>query len=174
MTTYKDSLETERKGLARILPHIKAKASGGRYVVTDKGRLSRLLQMEAGDALMNLDDDSVVGVEIKTEEEYTSNLFLETWSNREWLTKGWLYTQGADWLIYQFLDKEGVFWCCELPKLKEWAFGKGSARGHLHEYREAGQNRCRQKNDSRGRIVPIDVLMSAKILFRRPLSPPLD
>ncbi len=73
-------------------------------------------------------------VEIKIEQAWTGNLFLETWSKRNLEDKashaelgsapGWLLKTRADLLLYYFLDTDDLV---TLPvfRLKQWAFGSG-------------------------------------------------
>lgn len=155
MSTIDACRRVESRGLALLLPAIGAVALEGRYVVTNKGRLSRELQIRAGDVLFNAKKNGdVVGVEIKIEESTTGNLFLETWSNRKWRTPGWLVTNNADLLCYMFLDSLTVH-VGSLPRLASWAFGDGEGEGQIYRYREVKQRKREQLNDTWARLVPV-------------------
>lgn len=99
-------------------------------------------------------------VELKAEQRYTQNLFLETWSNLPAFTLGWMYTSTADLLAYYFCDNQQLY-VFPLPELKRWAFGVGEKEGQIYKYREATQNRYNQINLTRGRIVPINAIQRA-------------
>src|SRR5262245_21478877 len=104
-------------------------------------------------------------VELKAEQKFTGNLFLEVWSNRPARTLGWLFTSRADLLAYYFCDNRQLF-VFSLPKLQDWAFGIGSAQGAIYAYPEKVQTRYNQLNYSFGRCVPIKTLDDAKVPMR--------
>src|SRR5438067_291333 len=97
--------------MARMLPFINEK-SGGRYVVTNKGNLSPVLQRRAGDVLFNDGGGRIWAVECKTEEvDKHGNFFLEHWSNKCFRHQkdGWMRTQRADILLYHFLEPGDLY-----------------------------------------------------------------
>ena len=88
------------------------------------------------------------------------NFFLETWSNREWFTLGWMYKLQADVLLYYFLQERELY-SIKVPALKEWAFGVGDGQGAIYKYLERKQSKYNQRNDTWGRCVPIAELQKA-------------
>ena len=140
-------------------PFIRARAKEGHFVTTDKGRLSQELQKKYGDLFFNAPDDRLYAVEFKAEQRHTGNLFIETWSNRHRYTRGWLDHLDTDYLLYFFEDRCWLY-SMEFPKLKAWAFGNGENDGLVYQYPEKKQRAYNQLNDTWGRIVPVEVLMS--------------
>ena len=166
MNAFTTASLVEQRGLAILLPYLEERAFKGRIVSTARGTLARTLQQDFGDYLLNTHDRTVWAVEIKVEQAWTGNLFLETWSNRNLESKathaelgstpGWLIKTRADMLLYYFLDSDDLV---TLPvfRLKQWAFGSGD-EGGIYRFREKRQGRYAQANDSWGRCVPVDVL----------------
>jgi hypothetical protein len=180
VNAFEDARCVEREIMKLVLPFIGERAMDGRFVVTDKGRLSKELQALAGDVLFNrIDPDTgngrLVCVEVKGERKWTGNLFLEVWSNRSYdpahpLRPGWLISSQADLLLYGFLTGARLpgepwydtcpFYAMSLPRLQTWAFGCGETPGRIWhpDFREVTQRAYCQKNETVGRIVPISVL----------------
>lgn len=101
------------------------------------------------------------GIELKVEQSNKwSNFYLETWSNREWFTLGWLYKLQADTLLYFFIEQKTLY-SIRVPALKQWAFGVGDGQGNIYKYPERKQSKYNQKNDTWGRCVPIAELQKA-------------
>jgi hypothetical protein len=156
----------EHRGLAVLLPYLEEKAYRGRLVSTAKGPLSRTLQKSFGDFFMNVDAETVRSLEIKVERQWTGNVFLETWSNRNLedpnahyehgSTPGWLVTSRADLLLFYFLDTDDLV-TVPLLRLKRWAFGSGP-QGGVYAWPEKRQGRYGQANDTWGRCVPVEHL----------------
>lgn len=95
-------------------------------------------------------------VELKAEENNKhGNFFLETWSNKPRETRGWLYTNQADWLYYHFLDMNVVY-CMSFHKLREWI-----ETPRFFACPERRQGKRKQLNEAWGRCVPIGVLQRA-------------
>jgi hypothetical protein len=115
---------------------------------------------------MNTDADTVWSIEIKVEQFWTGNLFLETWSNRNLDDKashaergsrpGWMVSTRADLLASYFLDTDDLV-VVPLFRLKRWAFGSGE-EGGIYAWPEKRQARYAQANDTWGRCVPVEVL----------------
>lgn len=101
-------------------------------------------------------------VELKAEQRFTGNLFLEVWSNRPARTLGWLYTSRADILAYYFCDRRDLY-VFSLPALQDWCFGVGANQGAIYQYPEKVQTRYNQLNYSYGRCVPIRTIEDAKV-----------
>lgn len=63
----------------------------------------------------------VVGLELKTECEWTGNLFIETWAHQEATReeRGWLYTLNCDYIVFAFLDVRCAV-SVDFGKLRKW------------------------------------------------------
>lgn len=177
MNAFENASLVETRGMARLMPYLQEQAHGNAVILTAKGRLSRFLQETIGDAVFAaLSDKSLVSVEIKVEERWTGNLFLETWSNRNLENPdrhayigsnvGWLYKCRADALLYYFIDIDTLI-TCSVFSLKRWAFCEPSGRyaedgrpiiGKLTNFPEVPQSKYAQLNDTRGCLVPVSVL----------------
>lgn len=155
-------------GMTRIRPFLEENSSG--LVVTDKGNLARYVQEVMGDIIMNAKKDGRMWtVEVKTEKRHTGNLFLEEWSNRNLndlskhamvgSNRGWMDKLRTDVLLYYFMDMDYLY-IINFLALKRWAFGYKDREPNLHRFRQLTQSKYNQLNDTVGRIVPINVLMS--------------
>ena len=133
----------------------------GRFVITDKGRLSYKLQKTVGDVLINSQRTAeTVGVEVKAEEENKhGNFFFETWSNRSRWKPGWMSGLDADVLCYYFI-KEQELYLINLEKLRIWAFTlpERQRTQNIYHFPEKPQSKYQQLNDTWGRCVPISVV----------------
>jgi hypothetical protein len=166
MNAFTTASLVEQRGLAILLPYLEERAFKGRIVSTARGTLARTLQQDFGGYLLNTDDRTVWAVEIKIEQVWTGDLFLETWSNRNLESKvthaklgstpGWLIKTRADMLLCYFLDTVDLV-TVPVFRLKQWAFGSGE-EGGIYRFLEKRQGRYAQANDSWGRCVPVDVL----------------
>lgn len=185
MNAFIEKRRIEALGMERLLPYIEDKAFKGRMVVTTKGALSKFLQESVGDVIFNVDEHTICCVEIKVEREWTDNLFLETWSNRNLENRkehadlgsnpGWLWKIRADALLYYFLDTDQLV-VVPVFSLKRWAFVKESIHssrpGRLWDFPEK-PTKVEQKNDAWGRLVPVKVLTreaGAKLITVQQLS----
>lgn len=150
--------------MLQLQPFLASISFDGRYVRTDKGRLARELQKSVGDVVFNTlhDESELVSIEVKAEEENLhGNFFLETWSNRERFTPGWMLTLNADLLFYYFI-RERALYVMRFQDLKRWAFGQWRGEpGHLYEYPEKAHGKRAQPNLTMGRCVPIRVIEDA-------------
>lgn len=181
MNSFDQARTVEARSLAILTPFI-TETHGG-FVLTTKGRLSAFLQREVGDLLFNDSHGNVWSVELKAEQRFTGNLFLETWSNRNLAdamshaergcTVGWLVQCKADLLFYHFLDSDSLY-VFSLLALKRWAFEAPSRRmrmaeagadgvrsellGRVYDFAEKAQHKYAQMNVTCGRIVPLRVL----------------
>lgn len=167
MNGFEQARTIEARAMVRLLPFL-MEQSDGRFVLTDKGTLAPLLQQSVGDAIFNSREDGrLFSVEIKAEQRWTGNLFLETWSNlttddrqqhaNRGTNPGWLVKMRADLLFYYFLDVDRLF-VIDMFKLKRWAFGFTGQSGRIYLHREVAQGRYDQLNRTMGRVVPIEVL----------------
>ncbi len=166
MNAYASASLVEHRGLAVLMPFLTERAYQGRVVSTARGALAKTLQASFGDVLMNTDAETVWSIEIKVEQHWTGNLFLETWSNRNLDDKashakrgsnpGWLLSSRADLLLYYFLDTDDLV-VVPVFRLKRWAFGSGE-QGGVYQWPERRQGRYPQQNDTWGRLVPVEVI----------------
>jgi len=165
MDAFARACSVETQGRLILEPFLLQKADG-RLVMFDKGPMARALQETVGDGVFS-EAGRQWFVELKVEQRFTGNLFLETWSNRNLKSRdnhaslgsnpGWLLKLKADLLLYYFLDNDHLY-AIDLFKLKRWAFalpGKNGNDGRIWDYREVEQGASVQRNDTRGRIVPI-------------------
>lgn len=191
MSGYKESCGVERIAMDSLVPFIEKFADNGRIVRIENGALAEPLQKIAGDVLVEcqgkingVQTRVLKGIEIKAEERHTGNLFLETWSNKNLddafnhaqigSKEGWLKTIRADCLWYYFLDT-GDLYVIDLLRLKQWAFGVNEKPGNIYRFKEVPQKKYNQKNDTYGRLVPIEVLkkeVGVKHFSVPPITPP--
>ena len=111
-----------------LVPHYRAEATEGRYVLLDRGNLATRLQKElAVDTIFQIGGGEIVSVEEKIVRwpGYTYTAFcMETHSctvpGRE--SQGWMVYGSADCLLYCFATAEQGLDChmINFPRLKEW------------------------------------------------------
>lgn len=82
------------------------------------------LQMRGVDYILSGPEVENIEVELKTEQRFTGNFFLETWADAWNAQPGWLMTINPDVLAYQFLDV-GRLYLMNFRDLKGWYFGSG-------------------------------------------------
>lgn len=155
----------ESRSLEILRPYLDERYND-RVVLTNKGRLGRFLQETVGDVIVQSGDEMWT-FELKAEEEKTGNLFLETWSNKNFddpegfarlgANVGWLLKQRADLLLYHFLDVDELY-VLRLLALQQWAFGANGRPGKIYRYIEVPQEKYAQKNQTFGRLVPLSTL----------------
>ena len=168
MNAFESASLVEAKAYAVLMPYLEERSYQSRFVKTAKGALAKWLQEQVGDVLMNVTDEQVCAIEIKAENTWTKNLFLEVWSNRNLESRqshadrgqnrGWLDKLRADVLLYYFLD-EDILVSLPVFSLKRWAFGHGDVAGRLYDYPEKRQGKWVQMNDTWGRCVPVKTLI---------------
>ena len=157
MSAFTKCKEIEARGLDDLLGFFKSTSFDGRFVLTDKGRLSEFLQREVGDVLITRKTGNTVAVEVKCEEaNKTGNFYLETWSNKIIGGRlGWMYTIKADYIFYYFIASKELF-IVEFPDLWTWAFER--MRLYATEHPERMQKKTKQINETWGRCVPIETI----------------
>lgn len=155
----------------------------GRYVLTDKGRLSRLFQETFGDLIFNSQDGAMHTVELKADGTAHTNLFLEIWSNFNigdagsytelGPNPGWLLKLNSDLLFYHFVNQDRLV-IMSMPALQKWAFEAPSRNmsepaadgtryqlaGRVFDFRQVPQKATAQRNKTIGAPVPLKVLMA--------------
>lgn len=179
MTAFDDARTVEARSLLALRPFLEE--TQGSFVLTGKGHLARHLQDTIGDLLLNDRQGRVWAVEMKAEQKWTGNLFLETWSNRNLEDQanhaycgskpGWLYHTQADLLFYHFLDVDRLV-ILNVFALKRWAFrdprqqlsevnSRGERRGlhgRVYDFEVKKQGKYQQLNDTWGSLVPVSAL----------------
>ncbi len=154
MSAFDDTCLIETRASELIIPFIQSMSHGGRYVLTNKGNLSKDLQKIVGDALINSGDGKIWGIEYKAEERNIhNNFFLETWSNLSRFTPGWMFNLNTDILLYLFLEEKDLY-SLNFKNLRTWAF----VNRRIYAFPEKQQGKYAQRNDTWGRCVPIDVI----------------
>lgn len=166
MNAYDMARTVEARGMDALIPFLRQGSFEGRFVLTNKGALAEMLQSCVGDLLLNTHaDGTIYSVELKVEEENRhGNLYLETWSNRNFMPRrvGWMYTQQADMLWYYFLREDSLY-VFNMRRLWQWAHVEPSHRvpggvGRMFDFPEKMQVKREQRNVTAGRCVPIAVL----------------
>ena len=149
------------EGMKRVDPYLRQISYQGRVVWTSKGPLAEFLQRSIGDAIMATGPDTFAAIELKTEKKATSNLFVETWSNKSRGTPGWLWTLNTDLLCYYFLDEDRMYFV-EFQKLKRWLLSRSASGCMVGEtFSEKRIAKRRQLNDTHGRCVPVSAIARA-------------
>jgi hypothetical protein len=143
----------EAKAISRLRPFLN-EISGGRYVLTSKGPLSRVIQENLGDILLNDSAGDCYSVELKSEyEDKYRNFYIETWSNRSRQNPGWIYKLTlVDLLFYYFIQSDELY-VMNFQRLKMW-FDE-----HRDNHVEKQQKKYDQLNDTWGICVPISLIM---------------
>jgi len=155
MNAFVEASKVEERSWEILRPFIETRCHNGRYVRTAKGPLARDLQKQVGDVLFNSDDSTVYAIEIKAEQGYTGNVFLERWSNRSRFTPGWFETQNCDLLLYHFLSNDSLYGF-NFQKLREWFYCcDHRAVPVAAKYPHYKQGRYTQLNDTWAYLVPI-------------------
>lgn len=158
---FEKASEIEKLAEADLLPYMEAVWPDCIYYVT---RHHPIVQKVCGDLLVTRRGQAKY-IELKAEQQDNhGNFFIEMWSNRARYTQGWFHTCQADWLWYYFL-RERALYIWAMGELKEWA------RNRLLDFPEAKQKKYDQKNDTWGRLVPIEVLRAGLTQFTGPVDP---
>lgn len=162
-TSYMDSRVVEKKGLDDIIPFVKHYARDNWYRLAETPNE----QIEFGDILARSKGWSESWIELKTEETFTGNLFLENWSNLDFDRRkaGWMWTKHCDILFYYFLDNKELYVINPFEELFRWFHGSVSraedgtfaadSQPRYAKYRWTPQKKCKQNNKTTGFIVPI-------------------
>ncbi len=158
------SSEVERLGIELAMPLLEQWAGGRKELIIDTRRMEQRehRQRTIGDYILPACDSFTSCWEVKAEQEFTGNLFIETWSNRTTATgddgtpmwrKGWIETLETDYMLFVFLNVRGAF---KVPfiYLQRWFLHKGN----FVNYREVEVKKSReqeQRNKTWGCPVPI-------------------
>jgi hypothetical protein len=152
----KRNLNTEEKGKQRMLPMIQAKCHQYQEITDIEG------QHDLGDMKCQLLDGRWINVELKTEEKWTGNLFIERWSNKPTGKVGWAWNlKQRDIILYFFLDS-GNGYILSAKKLERYI-----ADGHIASARYVKQHKNKwQKNETWGYLGKITDLIAAGVITR--------
>lgn len=162
MSGFSQAQEVESDGMAVLLPFLRRHAHEGQFVTTAKGRLSREFQLKYGDVFANDNNGNVRSIEVKIERDYarnSKNLFIETWSNKGF-NRGWLYHCDADILWYYFLKTDDLY-VIDMQEFKKWAI----LDENIERYREVVQRKYNQRNETCGRLIPVNDLRDADLIM---------
>ena len=119
----------------------------------------QFLQKLYGDFVIRYKGENCKFVELKVEKENKyENLFLESWSNRKWLSPGWIQTCKANLLWYFFLKEKHLI-SVDFESLKDWLYQEQQ----IDKYQEKRQCKNEQANDTYGYCVPIKHLREAEL-----------
>lgn len=145
---------------AILVPQFYEARTPGRFVLMDKGRLANFLQRRmAVDTVVQARDGGVVSIEekiVRWPGKRYSAYSLETESctipGRE--SPGWMAYGDADYLLYCFQQADDGLLChlIDFQRLREWFWP-------LEETFPVFQ--MRQRNRTRGRVVPMDAVRDA-------------
>lgn len=158
---YSESCATEATGISELEPFFRLLAARfGMVSLTNDGKNARVIQLTRGDIVAG----GGKYVEVKCEERYTGNFFLETWSNAtfDFSNPGWMYHLKSDYLAYYFRDTKQLY-VVDFQSLWDWFFwkrypGGGKLAGSRQRFPEVIQGKCEQKNRTVGCIVGIEIV----------------
>ncbi len=156
MNAFDSASDVEARAMEDLLPFLESK--GGRAILTaGETWLSMYLQTTVGDALVSCRErNGLVAVEFKVEEsDDYGNFFLETWSNRQRFTLGWMYKLRTDVLWYYFLASKELY-SISFERLRKWAFHDDKGPGRVFAFNLKKQKKRDQMNDTWGHCVPIE------------------
>lgn len=149
---YLDNLATEAAGTQILIDYFIRRGIKPE-IITDSKR-----QRTIGDLIVETTRGTTT-VELKIEERHTGNIFIETFSNREFGKLGWLHTSQSDYIIFYFRDQDRLYGM-SLPSLRHWLLNQKD--GTLDRYREI-RVKSSHPNDTYGRPVPISHLRDANL-----------
>lgn len=140
-----------------LKPYYQKISHEGRFVFSDKGKLSTILQREmAIDTIVQSKENSLLSIEEKIVRWpgyiYEAYVF-ETWSctNPGMERQGWMHYAECDCLLYCFIQADlRSLWIHSIPfkKLQDWFFSND-------QYKNYRIFRTQQLNHTETRIVPI-------------------
>lgn len=177
MSTFRQSTRTELEGMRRLTGWLQSISSPTKlmplgYRFTNHMRDAKEWQQVWGDvAYFCRRDQRVKTLELKIEERFTGNAFLEAFSNlpatrQDFLQRGincgWLFKNPAEQTGFQFLDNDSFF-LLDTFNLKSWALDtqtshRPDTRPRLYDFKFTEQRKCEQKNHTWGHVVPLAIL----------------
>jgi len=159
VTAYVECCQTEAIGKPILLRYAPQHWRGCECYPTNHV----LIQERIGDAAVTF-LRQLKYLEMKIEEFFTGNLFIEVWSNRKLATPGWFEKLQGDWLWYYFLNNDELY-TVPVAALRRWA------ENNLRGYPLRQQTKREQLNDSWGYCVPIKHLQCKIARFAGPFHP---
>lgn len=155
MTAYDDCLSVEAKGQKIIYDWL---IQRGCVVVFNVNDVRGAEFQSFGDLIVvRPDNDKHELIELKIEEHNAhGNLFVETWSNKNWWNPGWIYKSKAEWLFYYFLQEDTLYQI-SMNNLRRFVF-RTNESGKVEtfsRYKERPQRKYNQPNQTCGLCVPI-------------------
>ena len=172
MTAYDDCLTVEAKGQQVISKWL---ISQGCTVVFNNHDARGAEFQSFGDLIVvRPEKDKHELVELKIEETNRhGNLFIETWSNKNWWNPGWIVKTKADWLFYYFIEQDELYQL-KIEKLRKFIFSTNET-GRVDafaKYQEKPHQKYKQPNQTCGLCVPITDLkkINGLVTCRRPLA----
>ena len=157
---YRDNLATEREGMQIVIEYLRHHKRNPRQTTSKE-------EQQRGDLAIQSTQGNEAFIEVKVESQFTGNLFVELFSNREYGTTGWLWNCRADWIVFYFLNQD-ILIGMSFPALKNWLLNQTDRR--LDSYKEARAKHS-GPNDTYGRLVPIEHLKAAQGLGYWEASP---
>jgi len=143
-------MSVEAKGFKAIKPWLDENYDF--HLDTKRFPRSDLVQPVYGDFLL-FNEWEACFAEMKVEQRYTRNFFIERWSNRKRRTDGWIWKLRCSLLLYVFLDVNRLY-VINMPYLQKHAFNYWEPY-----WTERMQKKHQQLNDTWGWIVPVDHVM---------------
>lgn len=152
---YQESRDIERQGLDIMLAW--AQARNPHLSVTEVD--GKEAQKYMGDIHLG-----PMFIEAKTEQTNKHrNIFLETWSNKKWAKRSWLWHFQGDWYWYYFLESDELYFM-HASDLWNWCFNEDGTESSAFKSLPEKHVECDQLNDAWGRPVPIYELKRLGIL----------
>jgi hypothetical protein len=149
--TFGKCLDIERESKRLLLPFVMEKFGHAPREIPHDYESQR-----TGDWVITRRDNYEFTVELKAEEKFTGNVFLETMSNWHSSRYGWFLTSSAFQVWYVFLDLRTVY-VLPLGVLRRWFWGSDvdPEDGACGRYRQVTQSKHQQKNMTQGYIVSV-------------------
>lgn len=160
MNSFEKGCMVEKQGMNVLLPYIESKAYQGRVVPLFGNAQNKELQ-QYGDILMGTEINKYITIDLKIENRFTGNFFIETWSNKSRFNQGWIYKCRSDRIFYYFLDKPEILYSIVTEKFKEWLFASVGNKPRLFSFSEVKQSKYDQMNDTWGVIIPVEAALSS-------------
>lgn len=158
MSSFDHCKELGERGIREIMPLIESLYDFEKIEVVPP---DIELQFQDGDVVVILQGGGRVTIEAKTEEDWTSRLYLEEHSNLSTGNRGWMHKSKAKLLFYYFLDRKLVY-VIDLERLQRWAIDDDDTmeepKGNRTRLPLKKQGTHDQLNDTWGYCVPIDVI----------------
>lgn len=174
MTALNKALSVEARGKKIIYDYLELKDSSYAEIYDKFDGTADKAMQKHGDFIYFDKSGKLQWVEVKIEEENKyGTFFIETLSNKNISdeishyerasTPGWLYTSRASYIFYYFIKTDELY-CLPLLRVKRWLLSndvKNDGHPVLDRYKEKPQGKYFQLNDTWGRSIPINDVLSA-------------